>query len=601
MALELIQNEADGQLSLRGEFSDLSLGLLLIWLLREEKTGELLLCWDDLKQQISFESGFPVGTRGGWPENFLGWILRERGYIDDNIYLQSLQEMAKTNKLQGQILLEMGVITPEQLQQALAIQLRRKLVRLFKIENAQFNFTTSPAPKYRDVPPKEIEPLSIISLGIRNEYTPERIEKDLEPLLSTKIRLTTDDLSAQLNKLKLEDDELASLDLLQDWTSVEEFVNSEYLEPFNAKVLLCILKNTDLLEELEDDEEEFEIELEEEELELESSETPEAIDAPPRATAAGSTPSKSSEIPKVTVSSRDTPVRAQARPLEQMRPRIESRPAQTSEKKVKRRRQELVIPPGIALSPEEKAELDEIQRKLNQIRERADYYQLLEVKRDSTVDEIRNSYYKLSRNFHPDRVAGTNLEWLKETLEEIFMHLNEAFSTLTNKKKRAEYDQQLEDPEAQKLKEKANLAAQAEILYAKGKILLKTRKFDQAEEQLKWACQLMPEVGDYQIALAWAIYNNPKYQPEEKKKKALHHLKLAEKYGGEPDPFHYYAALIYKGENQLEKAKEHLVKLLEKNPEHSEGKREYRAVEYLLHRQKQPKENKLWNPLKRKK
>ena len=63
-----------------------------------------------------------------------------------------------------------------------------------------------------------------------------------------------------------------------------------------------------------------------------------------------------------------------------------------------------------------------------------DLYELLEVKRDATQDEIKKSYRKLAHKYHPDANPGN-----KEA-EEKFKKINAAYSVLGDTEKRAQYD-----------------------------------------------------------------------------------------------------------------------------------------------------------------
>lgn len=65
-----------------------------------------------------------------------------------------------------------------------------------------------------------------------------------------------------------------------------------------------------------------------------------------------------------------------------------------------------------------------------------DYYKVLEVSRNSTQDEIKSSYRKLAKQYHPDKNKGDS------NAEEKFKQVAEAYNTLSDSKKRATYDNQ---------------------------------------------------------------------------------------------------------------------------------------------------------------
>lgn len=66
--------------------------------------------------------------------------------------------------------------------------------------------------------------------------------------------------------------------------------------------------------------------------------------------------------------------------------------------------------------------------------EKRDYYEVLEVQKNATADEIKKAYRKKALQYHPDRNPGD-----KEA-EEKFKEAAEAYSVLSDENKRARYD-----------------------------------------------------------------------------------------------------------------------------------------------------------------
>jgi molecular chaperone DnaJ len=68
------------------------------------------------------------------------------------------------------------------------------------------------------------------------------------------------------------------------------------------------------------------------------------------------------------------------------------------------------------------------------MRTERDYYEILEVRRESTGEEIKKSYRRLAIKFHPDKNPGDN------EAEERFKELGSAYEILMDEQKRAAYD-----------------------------------------------------------------------------------------------------------------------------------------------------------------
>ena len=63
-----------------------------------------------------------------------------------------------------------------------------------------------------------------------------------------------------------------------------------------------------------------------------------------------------------------------------------------------------------------------------------DFYAILEIEKTATKEEIKKAYRKLAMKYHPDRNKGD-----KEA-EQKFKEVNEAYQTLSDDKKRQQYD-----------------------------------------------------------------------------------------------------------------------------------------------------------------
>ncbi|MDQ1600214.1 MAG: molecular chaperone DnaJ, partial [Actinomycetota bacterium] len=67
-----------------------------------------------------------------------------------------------------------------------------------------------------------------------------------------------------------------------------------------------------------------------------------------------------------------------------------------------------------------------------------DYYKTLGVPKDAQPDEIKKTYRKLARKYHPDANAGGTD---RDKAEERFKEISEAYDVLSDPARRKEYDE----------------------------------------------------------------------------------------------------------------------------------------------------------------
>jgi DnaJ-class molecular chaperone len=77
--------------------------------------------------------------------------------------------------------------------------------------------------------------------------------------------------------------------------------------------------------------------------------------------------------------------------------------------------------------------VNEIDYDCKKIIERKDYYEILDLGKNASEEEIRKSYKKLAIKFHPDKNKS-------KLAEEAFKKISHSFHVLSNKEKKSNYD-----------------------------------------------------------------------------------------------------------------------------------------------------------------
>jgi curved DNA-binding protein CbpA len=226
-----------------------------------------------------------------------------------------------------------------------------------------------------------------------------------------------------------------------------------------------------------------------------------------------------------------------------------------------------------------------------------DYYQILGVAEDVHPEEIRDAYYKLVKDYHPD--VNQNIpEDISEKAREIFTAINSAYETLSDSEKRENYSSQEQISE---LKTQAQSIYEAELEFKRGQALLTQRNYPEASAKLAEALKINPGESAYIGAYAWA-----RYLASEDKNGIVHDLiedlrraidtnsSIAENY--------YYLGSIYKNRDEIQKAEQNYEKALQTNPHYIEAKRELRLIntrkrENLRVRKDSKIEKRFWSSL----
>src|SRR5262249_42852237 len=141
------------------------------------------------------------------------------GVIDENVYNLSLAQAAKTGQRQGDILQASGAITEDHIEQAIKLQLFRKLLRLFKAREAQFALYREDHEHGRvaeEAAKMRVHPRRVIYHGIRNAYDMPRLREEIGDALHNQLVRLDLRKVPNLDRYQFGADDQPLLDLLRN-------------------------------------------------------------------------------------------------------------------------------------------------------------------------------------------------------------------------------------------------------------------------------------------------------------------------------------------------------------------------------------------------
>ncbi|MDA8242359.1 MAG: DnaJ domain-containing protein [Nitrospiraceae bacterium] len=134
-------------------------------------------------------------------------------------------------------------------------------------------------------------------------------------------------------------------------------------------------------------------------------------------------------------------------------------------------------------------------------------YELLDAGPDGDAETIKRNYYRLAKEFHPDRYFAVTDESVKSKLTEIFDAITKAYNVLKDEKTREEYFRSLGTGKRKEAEPAEDV--RAEDQFRRGVEEFKKGNFWGAVENFKWATKLMPRSAQYWSYLSLAFSRMP--------------------------------------------------------------------------------------------
>ncbi|HVV16929.1 MAG TPA: DUF4388 domain-containing protein [Polyangia bacterium] len=209
-------------------------------------TGSLLLLHEPTKKIVDVADGYPVSVRSNVVAECLGQLLLEKKLITREALTASIARMQKEKRQQGQILVEMDVLSPYNLRRALVDQLEAKLLEVFAWADGKFLFKPGAKPPATGAR-LERSPAGLILEGIRRHYDSARQTAVLDRYAGRFIVLAADPM-LRLQEISDDPAELDFIGALDGTRLLEAILDEARIPAARAQLLLVALAESGMIQ-----------------------------------------------------------------------------------------------------------------------------------------------------------------------------------------------------------------------------------------------------------------------------------------------------------------------------------------------------------------
>lgn len=233
------------RLSIEGNLAETDFPRILHNLYSLRATGLLHIEHKELKKVVYIRSGYPIFVRSNLVREFLGQRLVRNGNLSEAQLQESLEVAKAKGQRHGMALIEMGLLTPHQLQDVLRSQVVEKLLDIFSWPDGQYRFVQAREFK-QNVTSIDLSPANLILQGLREHGSREQVQRILEPHLERYLEEAENPMY-RFQEIELTDNDQRLLASAVGTVPLKETLKRYMLSRKEVEPLLAALLSTGIL------------------------------------------------------------------------------------------------------------------------------------------------------------------------------------------------------------------------------------------------------------------------------------------------------------------------------------------------------------------
>lgn len=532
----------------KGDLVKTPLAHLMVFMAERRLQGSLVFQGDDASSHtVYWVAGAPAKVQSSYPGTHLGRVLLQLGFVDDEVLAQSSAEREQTGALHGQVLQSMGAIDEGQLVAGVREQMMRRMLKIFEkigeLTTYAFYADVNLLSDYGGPEVTPIDPYRIMWEGMHLRPNDPSIDPTLARLGSAPVGINP---SVDLRRFGFGPPEHKVIELLTVRPmSLAQILDLSVMPIRQLKLLMYALLISKSIVVV-----------------------PIQTTAPATRPVQASDPGNSPPMPRARAkSSQDTtPPSSKRVPMARVKLKSTSVPVSAVAA--------ATPPPEPPSSPSRDAIIERAA-----VIDDEDYFQVLGIAREDSVDVARSAYFSLAKKWHPDRLAN-ELADVRDQSAKVFSRINDAFQTLSDSEKRTHYMQLLEKGETESDEQaKVQQIIEATIEFQKAEVFLRRRDLDKALKSAQKAFEGDPEQAHHLALYAWLLAQQPQAQASKQFDESFTLLDQAISLQANCEQAYFYRAMLNKqlGKNRL--AQKDFRKVADMNPRNIDAIREVRLAE----------------------